>query len=1323
MGRRARVAAAFVAASLVLGSVGTELGSPAGAVITGASGDVVLIAPPPAVLSTDLKSPTDAYAFDEQQGVTLASQLTANFAAPGTYDELADQSTVRIPAGTSVDSHFVHSSNVSGGTALREFTLTFPTDILGVIVGRSTLANSDYLGAPQTDYPGLAPNRELEFGSGSGSDIVVLPDRRTIQASLSTPGSLDQMRVVTVHNSPPTADAGGPYTGAEGAPIALSGTAADTDGDAVTTSWSLTWSGDPGTTCTTSAGTTLTPSVTCDDDALVTATLSANDGVNPPVTSSTPITVGNGAPTLGAMDVPTTAVALGTAATVDVALTDAGTNDTHTATVSWGDTTSSPAGVTESGGTGTVSASHTYALPGLYTVTVTVEDDDLGTVSTTAQVTVNGPPAADAGGPYNGSEGLPTALAGTAVDPEGDPLAVAWTFTPSALDAGGTCTPSGTTTLTPSVTCDDDAVVAGDLSASDGVNAPVVSSTTLAVANEAPLLGALVVTPGPIATGTPVSVLAPFTDDGAHDTHTATVDWGDLTSSTASVSELAGAGSLATSHSYAAPGIYPVTVTLEDDDLGTDVRTATVVVNSAPTASAGGPYAGLEGSALALAGTAGDPDGDALTISWTFGVAGDPGTVCTPVGSGTLTPTLTCNDDATVTATLTVSDGVNAPVTDATTLTVGNAAPQATPLVASSPTAPTGSTVSVGLTFSDDGTNDTHAGTIDWGDASVDAATVTSSVGSGTASGFHAYSTAGTYTITATITDDDGATTSETTTVVVNGVPTAGAGGPYHGVEGAPLVLTGTAADPDADALLISWTSSIVTADVGTACSLTGADTLTPSLTCDDDASVEVTLSVGDGVNPTVVDTVTVDVANADPAVAAPTVVPNPVPLGAPVALTTGFTDPGVNDTHTSTISWGDSSSGPGTVAEVPGSGIVTGGHTYSAPGTYLVKVTVNDKDGGTSSATVSIVVNAPPGIDAAGPYSGVEGTPLALAGTATDADGDPLALSWSFAVATDPGGACTMSGTATLVPSVTCSDDATITATLTADDGVNAPVVDTTTITVANEAPGIGLVTVPSAPVPVGTSVTALTTFVDVGSNDTHTATISWGDATGSVGLVTESGGNGSVSGTHAYTTAGTYTVSITVVDDDTGTVTGTAASRVVVFDSGNGFITGGGWINSPSGAYTPANASDADLVGRAEFGFVIRKRASDPVPTGNTEFQMRLRKAGHDDHGHRGRDDRRDDGWSREVKFDFKSTSYTSLAVTGTTKGVYRGTGKVNGATGYSFLVSVVDGRSTHSSDRFRIKIWNTATGAVLYDTEPGAAEDATAVTPAGCGSIVIH
>ena len=119
-------------------------------------------------------------------------------------------------------------------------------------------------------------------------------------------------------------------------------------------------------------------------------------------------------------------------------------------------------------------------------------------------------------------------------------------------------------------------------------------------------------------------------------------------------------GRLGAATPYSTPGIYTITVTLTDDDLGSTPRTTQVIVNSPPTVDAGGPYVGLEGAVLSLTGTAADLDGDGLSISWAFSVTGDPGVVCTPTGTGTLTPTLVCTDDATVTATLTVSDGVNA---------------------------------------------------------------------------------------------------------------------------------------------------------------------------------------------------------------------------------------------------------------------------------------------------------------------------------------------------------------------------------------------------------------------------------------------------------------------------------------------------------------------------------------------------------------------------------------------------------------------------------------------------------------------------------------
>ncbi len=629
------------------------------------------------MLPDALENATDVFAFDEQQGVTLASPVLTDIQTPGTYDQLGDLTVTAIPAGTVVDSHLVHSdrpgSSPGTGTILRTFSITFPTDIVGVIARPGRLNDSDVLGAPGTLYGGSS--RGLSFGTDAGADVVILPDQRTVQGVWHTTSGTDEMRVLTAHNAPPTANAGGPYAGSEGSPIPLSGAASDPDGDPLSTTWSIATTGDPGVSCSLAGAATLAPTVTCNDDALVTATLSVDDGTNPAVTATAQLTVGNVAPTLGALTVPAGPVALGASAAVQASFADVGTNDSHTSTITWGDTTSSSATVSETSGSGTASGSHVYALPGVYTVTLTTTDKDLGTVTTTGQITVNGPPAADSGGPYHGTEGLPTTLVGTATDPENDPLTFGWTFTPGALDPGASCVDVGSTTLAPSLTCTDDAVVGASLSASDGVNPPTVSSTTVTVDNAAPVLGALAGTAGPIATGAPVSVLAPFTDGGVNDTHTATVDWGDLTNSPASISESGGTGALSAGHTYGTPGIYTITVTLTDDDLGVDTQTTQVIVNSPPTVDAGGPYVGLEGAGLSLTGTAADPDGDGLAVSWAFSVSGDPGVVCLPSGTGTLTPTLTCNDDAMITATLTVSDGVNAPVSSVTTIAVGQRGP------------------------------------------------------------------------------------------------------------------------------------------------------------------------------------------------------------------------------------------------------------------------------------------------------------------------------------------------------------------------------------------------------------------------------------------------------------------------------------------------------------------------------------------------------------------------------------------------------------------------------------------------------------------------
>ncbi|MBK7245505.1 MAG: hypothetical protein IPH98_16970 [Saprospiraceae bacterium] len=56
-------------------------------------------------------------------------------------------------------------------------------------------------------------------------------------------------------------------------------------------------------------------------------------------------------------------------------------------------------------------------------------------------------------------------------------------------------------------------------------------------------------------------------------------------------------------------------------------------------------------------------------------------------------------------------------------------------------------------------------------------------------------------------------------------------------------------------------------------------------------------------------------------------------------------------------------------------------------------------------------------------------------------------------------------------------------------------------------------------------------------------------------------------------------------------------------VYDPTGGFITGGGWINSPEGAY-PAIPT---LTGKANFGFVAKYKKGNNQVDGNTEFQFK--------------------------------------------------------------------------------------------------------------------
>jgi hypothetical protein len=80
----------------------------------------------------------------------------------------------------------------------------------------------------------------------------------------------------------------------------------------------------------------------------------------------------------------------------------------------------------------------------------------------------------------------------------------------------------------------------------------------------------------------------------------------------------------------------------------------------------------------------------------------------------------------------------------------------------------------------------------------------------------------------------------------------------------------------------------------------------------------------------------------------------------APVELSASFADPGVTDTHTCTIAWGDGATTAGTVTETGGKGTCTGSHAYTASGNRTIQVMVRDDEGAEGSATVGITITGP---------------------------------------------------------------------------------------------------------------------------------------------------------------------------------------------------------------------------------------------------------------------------------------------------------------------------------------------------------------------------
>jgi hypothetical protein len=512
---------------------------------------------------------------------------------------------------------------------------------------------------------------------------------------------------------------------------------------------------------------------------------------------------------------------------------------------------------------------------------------------------------------------------------------------------------------------------------------------TLYVNNVAPSVSTTL-TSGSIDENGTTGLTVNFTDPGAPDTHTASVTWGDGTSTTMPLAT----GVLTTgqlNHQYkdnpVPAGSYTIGVTVADDDTGTGSTTTSIeVANVAPTVSTGSfaPTTVNEGDQVTFTVGWSDPgslDGHLVQIdidgNGTFDLA-------TSAAAGVSTATFTglfLDDDPTATAFdvrnigVKVTDKDNA-VSDTATIpvTVHNVTPVIDSVTPSD--ADEGQQQTYTALFHDRGLLDTHAASFAWGDGTSDTSASVSD-----SPGVEINATGGTFTLSfqnattppiavgASAADVESALAALSTVDGAGNVDVtrAGTDGDYlYAVTLTPATMLGLSVDganltgPSHGALLEAM--GVATADH------TFVDD-NPTGTASDPSDVEVTLTDDDTGSTNATDVVTVH--NVAPTFGSLT--PLTADEGTSVEYTLDFGDAGVADTHAVSIDWNDGAAAAGhhghdiqTLATL-GAGVTstTVHHTFidddptaTTHDAYDVVVTITDDDTGTIEEPVTIDVS-----------------------------------------------------------------------------------------------------------------------------------------------------------------------------------------------------------------------------------------------------------------------------------------------------------------------------------------------------------------------------
>jgi hypothetical protein len=329
-----------------------------------------------------------------------------------------------------------------------------------------------------------------------------------------------------------------------------------------------------------------------------------------------------------------------------------------------------------------------------------------------------------------------------------------------------------------------------------------------------------------------------------------------------------------------------------------------------------------------------------------------------------------------------------------------------------------------------------------------------------------------------------------------------------------------------ASTTLRTSTAATVTAAVGAqAGSSSGGGTTTPPTT------TPTTSGTASG-------TVTVNVSSAPTLVITPPTTPPTTGLAAIFTFVATAATTNGSAIRNVTVNWGDGQTQD--LGALTGTAAVS--HTYRAAGTYVITATITDSFGNTSVVSTAVTINpstlsltiTPP---TTLPSAGLPATFTIGVGTLPAGDSvRNIHLDWGDGTSNDLG---SISANTTVTHVYKAAGNYTVTGTLTATSG--NVITNSTAITVI-PVPRPTIIITPS-PVPgrVGAQTTLQIQVTLASGISVQDLRIDFGDGTSA-----DLGGATSASVPHVYTAAGTYSVTVTVLDTSGQTTIGTAAVSI---------------------------------------------------------------------------------------------------------------------------------------------------------------------------------